>query len=60
MKYSIIRTDKANDLLYNIINYIAEDSGDIDIAIGYLDKIGKAVMEPRSFLIMVQNQDIAF
>lgn len=44
MKYSIIRTDKANDQLYDIINYIAEDSGDIDIAIEYLDKIEKAVM----------------
>jgi len=44
MKYSIIRTDKANDQLYDIINYIAEDSGDIDIAIGYLDKIEKAIM----------------
>ena len=44
MKYSIVRTDKANDQLHDIINYIAEDSGDINLAIGYLDKIEKVVM----------------
>ena len=49
MKYSIIRTDKANDQLYDIINYIAEDSGDVDIAISYLDKIEKAVMGLEEF-----------
>ena len=49
MKYFVIRTDKANDQLYDIINYIAEDSGDIDIAISYLDKIEKAVMGLEEF-----------
>lgn len=49
MKYSIIRTDKANDQLYDIINYIAEDSGDVDVAIRYLDKIEKAVMGLEDF-----------
>lgn len=38
MKYKIIRTDKADEQLRDIIFYIAEDSGDIDIALRYLDK----------------------
>ena len=33
MKYRIVRTDKADDQLRIIIFYIAEDSGDIDIAL---------------------------
>jgi toxin ParE1/3/4 len=49
MKYTIVRTDKSNDQLYDIINYIAEDSGDIDIALNYLDKIEQAVMGLEEF-----------
>lgn len=37
MKYSIIRTDKAEEQLRDIIFYIAEDSGSVDAALGYLD-----------------------
>ena len=44
MKYSIIRTDKAEEQLRDIIFYIAEDSGSVDIALGYLDKLEKAIM----------------
>ena len=37
MKYRILRTDRANDQLYAIIQYIAEDSGSVDVALGYMD-----------------------
>ena len=43
MNYSILRTDKADEQLRDIIFYIAEDSGDIDIALNYLDKIETAI-----------------
>ena len=39
MKYAILRTDKANDQLFSIIQYIAEDSGSIDVALDYLEKL---------------------
>ena len=39
MKYAILRTDKANDQLFSIIQYIAEDSGSIDIALNYLETL---------------------
>ena len=37
MKYRILRTDKANDQLYSILQYIAEDSGSVELALKYLD-----------------------
>ena len=37
MSYAILRTDKASDQLYAIIQYIAESSGSIDVALGSLD-----------------------
>ena len=43
MKYKIIRTDKADEQLRQIIFYIANDSGSIDIALNYLEKIEKAI-----------------
>ncbi len=43
MKYNIVRTDKADEQLREIIFYIADDSGSIDIALNYLDKIEKAI-----------------
>lgn len=43
MKYRILRTDTASDQLYEIIRYIAGDSGSADIALAYLDKIEHAV-----------------
>ncbi|QTL97548.1 type II toxin-antitoxin system RelE/ParE family toxin [Iocasia frigidifontis] len=49
MKYEIIRTDKANDQLYDIINYIADDSGSVDIALDYLSKIEEAVMKLEDY-----------
>ena len=43
MKYKIIRTDKADGQLREIIFYIADDSGSVDIALKYLDKIESAI-----------------
>ena len=33
MTYHILRTDKANDHLFSILHYIAEDSGSVDVAL---------------------------
>ncbi|MBC8062388.1 MAG: type II toxin-antitoxin system RelE/ParE family toxin [Clostridiaceae bacterium] len=43
MKYKILRTDKAEEQLREIIFYIADDSGNVDIALGYLNKIETAI-----------------
>lgn len=49
MKYSVVRTDKAEEQLREIIFYIADDSGSIDIALNYLNKIEKAVSRLADF-----------
>ena len=49
MKYKILRTDKAEEQLREIIFYIADDSGDADIALGYLDKIETAINSLQGF-----------
>ena len=49
MKCNILRTDKAEDQFREIIFYIADDSGDIDIALGYLDKIETAINRLQEF-----------
>lgn len=49
MKYKILRTDKTEEQLRKIIFYIADDSGDIDIALGYLDKIKTAINRLQEF-----------
>lgn len=49
MKYKIIRTDKADEQLREIIFYIADDSGSIDIALNYLDKIETAIKYLEDF-----------
>lgn len=43
MKYAILRTDKASDQLFAIIQYIAESSGSIDVALNYLDTLEKEI-----------------
>ena len=48
MSYRILRTDKANDQLYDLIQYIAADSS-IDTALNYLDKLESAVMNLAEF-----------
>ena len=49
MKYKIIRTDKADEQLREVIFYIAEDSGSIDIALNYLNKIEKSINSLEGF-----------
>ena len=49
MKYKIVRTDKADEQLREIIFYIADDSGSIDIALNYLDKIENAISRLEEF-----------
>ncbi|MCI9420243.1 MAG: type II toxin-antitoxin system RelE/ParE family toxin [Eubacterium sp.] len=49
MKYKIIRTDKADEQLRQIIFYIADDSGSIDIALNYLGKIEMAIKRLEDF-----------
>ncbi len=49
MKYRIVRTDKADEQLREIIFYIANDSGSIDIALNYLDKMEKAINSLEDF-----------
>ena len=49
MKYKVIRTEKADEQLREIIFYIADDSGSVDIALNYLDKIEKAINTLEDF-----------
>jgi len=49
MKYKILRTDKAEDQLRDIIFYIADSSGNVDIAFAYLDKIETAINRLTEF-----------
>lgn len=49
MSYKILRTDKAEDQLREMIFYIADDSGDVDIALSYLDKIEIAINRLQKF-----------
>lgn len=43
MKYKVMRTTKADEQLHNDILYIAQDSGSVDIALAYLDKVEAAI-----------------
>ena len=47
--YKILRTDKAEDQLRDIIFYIADDSGNIDTALRYLEKIETAINRLQGF-----------
>ena len=49
MRYQILRTDKADEQLRDIIFYIADDSGSVDIALNYLGKIEKAINNLKDF-----------
>ncbi len=49
MKYKILRTDKSEEQLREIIFYIADVSGNVDIALGYLDKIETAINRLQDF-----------
>ena len=47
MTYAILRTDKFNDQLNDIIHYIANDSGNVNTALACLDEIEEAVLSLR-------------
>ncbi len=49
MKYKIFRTDTAEEQLRSIIFYIADDSGNVDVALGYLDKIETSINNLQDF-----------
>jgi len=49
MAYRIIRTDKADEQFREIIFYIADDSGSVDVALNYLDKIETAIKHLQDF-----------
>lgn len=49
MSHRIERTDKANDQLFDILTYIADDSGNVDIALDYLAKLEKAILRLSEF-----------
>ena len=49
MKYKIIRTDTADNQFYEIIRYIAMDSGSKDIALDYLNKLETNIMRLAEF-----------
>lgn len=49
MKYQILRSDKADEQLREIIFYIADDSGSVDIALNYLDKIENTIKRLEDF-----------
>ena len=55
MKYRIVRTDKAEEQLRDIIFYIAADSGSEELALNYLDKLESAIMNLSEFLAMVSQ-----
>ena len=48
MSYRILRTDKASDQLFDVIQYIADNAG-ANIALQYLDKLEAAVMNLADF-----------
>lgn len=43
MAYDVIRTEKADNQIKDLIYYIAEDSGNAEIALSYLDKLKHAI-----------------
>jgi toxin ParE1/3/4 len=49
MNYRILRTDKAEEQLRDIIFYIADNSGNVDIALSYMDKIETAIRHLEDF-----------
>lgn len=49
MKYKVVRTDKAEEQLRDILFYIADDSGMADIALKYLEKFVKAINNFEAF-----------
>ncbi len=49
MRYQIIRTEKADEQIRDIIFYIADDSGSVEIALDYLNKMEMAINQLSDF-----------
>ena len=49
MKYKIMKTGKADEQLREIVFYIADDAGSVDLALNYLDKIETAIRRLEDF-----------
>ena len=47
--YQIVRTEKADNQLRDLIYYIANDSESVDTALKYFDKLEKAMMRLAEF-----------
>ncbi len=47
--YQMVRTEKADSQLRDLIFYIADDSGSVDIALNYLARIEKAMNRLSDF-----------
>ena len=47
--YQIVRTEKADNQLRDLIYYIADDSGNVDVALKYLGKLEKAMIRLSEF-----------
>jgi toxin ParE1/3/4 len=47
--YNIIRTEKADNQLRDILFYIADDSGNVETALKYLDKLESSIMRLAEF-----------
>lgn len=47
--YKVLRTDKAQDQLRDIIYYIVDDSGIVDTALKYLDRIEESINHLKEF-----------
>lgn len=47
--FQVLRTEKADNQLRDIIYYIADDSGSVEIALKYLAKIEKGMMRLADF-----------
>ena len=43
MKYEVLRTDQADAQIRDLIYYIADDSGSVEIALAYLEKLEHAI-----------------
>jgi toxin ParE1/3/4 len=49
MRYKLVRTDKANDQLFDIVQFIAGDSHSITAALDYLSLLEKAINSLQRF-----------
>lgn len=47
--FQVLRTEKADNQLRDLIYYIADDSGSVEIALKYLAKIEKGMMRLADF-----------